>query len=75
MGPQRITGEDRGKRKKPSSEYMLPMMTSQQHLKTGNETPPEGIQQKPMAVKGDPVPMQSEHSWKTMGDMLYHHGA
>lgn len=47
------------------------MKTSQQYLEMDNRTLLEGIQQKPMIVKGDPLPMQSEHGWKATGDTLY----
>ena len=66
----RVT-EGRAKGKKPSSEYKLPIKTSQQYLKMGNKTLLEEIQQKAMVVKGDPLPMQSEHGWKATGDTLY----
>lgn len=59
------------KGKKPSSEYKLPIKTSQQYLKMGSKTLLEEIQQKPTVVKGDPLPMQSEHGWKAGGHTLW----
>lgn len=47
------------------------MKIFQQYLNMDNKTLLEGIQQKPMVVKGDPLPMQSEHGWKATGDTLH----